>query len=173
MFCQRFIYTAMRREQSDGGDDGCVILQQPCGVIATAGNRWLGGYKFHVTQLSPLEGAKLAKGVLSKAASRSHHRRRGIATAAVAAAAAAARRRWQGFPTSDARSILSSSSSSLRSSKVLERKTERERAAAAASMYVWHTHIAVAARVEQRRSWLLRAVRRRRLPCSGSSRQET
>ena len=118
-----------------GGGDGCDILQQPCGVIATAGNRWFGGYKFHVTQLSPLEGAKLAKGVLSKAASRSHHRRRGIATAAVAAAAA--RRRWQGFPTSDARSILSSSSS-LRSSKVLERKTERERAAA--SMYVWHTH---------------------------------
>ena len=135
----------MRREQSDGGGgggrgggDGCVILQHPSGVIATAGNRWFGGYKFHVTQLSPLEGAKLAKGVLSKAASRSHHshrrRHRGIATAAVAAA----RRRWQGFPTSDARSILSSSSSSLRSSKVLERKTERERAAA--SMYVWHTH---------------------------------
>lgn len=141
MFSQRFIYTAMRREQSDGGGgDGCVILQQPCGVIATAGNRWFGGYKFHVTQLSPLEGAKLAKGVLSKAASRSHHshrrRHRGIATAAVAAAA---RRQWQGFPTSDARSILSSSSSSLRSSKVLERKTERERAADA-SMYVWHTH---------------------------------
>ena len=68
MFSQRFIYTAMRREQSDGGD-GCVILQQPCGVIATAGNRWFGGYKFHVTQLSPLEGAKLAKGVLSRAAS--------------------------------------------------------------------------------------------------------
>ena len=68
MFCQRFICTAMRREQSDGGGgDGCVILQQPCGVIATAGNRWFGGYKFHVTQLSPLEGAKLAKGVLSKA----------------------------------------------------------------------------------------------------------
>jgi hypothetical protein len=93
MFSQRFIYTAMRREQSDGGgSDGCVILlQQPCGVIATAGNRWFGGYKFHVTQLSPLEGAKLAKGVLSKAASRSHHshrrRHRGIATAAVAAAA--------------------------------------------------------------------------------------
>ena len=127
MFSQRFIYTAMRREQSDGGGgDGCVILQQPCGVIATAGNRWFGGYKFHVTQLSPLEGAKLAKGVLSKAASRSHHshrrRHRGIATAAVVAAA---RRRWQGFPTSDARSILSSSSS-LRSSKVLERKTERK-----------------------------------------------
>ena len=82
----------MRREQSDGGGgDGCVILQQPCGVIATAGNRWFGGYKFHVTQLSPLEGAKLAKGVLSKAASRSHHshrrRHRGIATAALAAAA--------------------------------------------------------------------------------------
>ena len=138
MFSQRFIYTAMRREQSDGGGgDGCVILQQPCGVIATAGNRWFGGYKFHVTQLSPLEGAKLAKGVLSKAASRSHHshrrRHRGIATAALAAAA---RRRWQGFPTSDARSVLSSSS--LRSSKVLERKTERERDAA--SMYVWHTH---------------------------------
>lgn len=94
MFSQRFIYTAMRREQSDGGGgDGCVILQQPCGVIATAGNRWFGGYKFHVTQLSPLEGAKLAKGVLSKAASRSHHshrrRHRGIATAAVAVAAAA------------------------------------------------------------------------------------
>ena len=76
-----------------GGGDGCDILQQPCGVIATAaGNRWFGGYKFHVTQLSPLEGAKLAKGVLSKAASRSHHshrrRHRGIATAAVAAAAA-------------------------------------------------------------------------------------
>ena len=141
MFSQRFIYTAMRREQSDGGGgDGCVILQQPCGVIATAGNRWFGGYKFHVTQLSPLEGAKLAKGVLSKAASRSHHshrrRHRGIATAAVAAAPP--RRRCQGFPTSDARSILSSSSSALRSSKVLERKTERERAAA--SMYVWHTH---------------------------------
>ena len=60
MFSQRFIYTTMRREQSEcGGVDGCVILQQPCGVIATAaGNRWFGGYKFHVTQLTLFLPAK-------------------------------------------------------------------------------------------------------------------
>ena len=143
MFSQRFIYTAMRREQSDGGGgDGCVILQQPCGVIATAGNRWFGGYKFHVTQLSPLEGAKLAKGVLSKAASRSHHshrrRHRGIATAAMAAAA---RRRFVGgraFP----HQMLGVSSLLLLLCDPLKFSSERlrEKEPPPVCMYGTHTH---------------------------------